>query len=216
MIDHHEMGEMFADAYIIPGAASAAEAFFDVIEVLLEEKSINLTKELAYALYAATSSDTGCFAYSNASAKTHALASLLINTGIDTADINHRLFNSKSPEQIRAEGYVATVIKTAFDGKIGYATLTQADLKRLGLELEHFDTAIDVVRTLRGIEVALFVKETEEGVFKASMRSTGANVASVCVKHGGGGHIRAAGCSVKAENIDAVAKELTGEIAKII
>lgn len=216
MIDHHEMGEMFADGYIIPGAASAAEAFFDVIEVLISEKSIELTEKLAYALYAATSSDTGCFAYSNASARTHALAARLISIGIDTADINHRLFNSKSPEQIRAEGYVATVIKTAAGGRIGYATLTQRNLAELGLELEHFDTAIDVVRTLRGIEVALFLKEIEDGVFKASMRSTGLNVAEICAKHGGGGHVRAAGCTVKGDDIDAVAKELTEEITKSI
>ena len=216
MIDHHEMGEMIADAYIIPGAASASEALFDVIEVLIDEKSIVLNKQLAYAIYAATSSDTGCFAYSNASAKTHALAAKLISVGIDTADINHRLFNSKSPEQIRAEGYVATVIKTAAAGRIGYATLTLKDLERLGLTLEHFDTAIDVVRTLRGIEVALFLKETEEGVFKASMRSTGLNVAEICAGHGGGGHIRAAGCTLKGDDINSVAKELTEEIAKII
>ena len=134
MIDHHEMGEMFADGYIIPGAASASEAFFDVIEVLLAEKSIVLDEVLAYALYAATSSDTGCFAYSNATAKTHALAARLISVGIDAADINHRLFNSKSPEQIKAEGYVATVIKTAANGRIAYATLTAKELSRLGLK----------------------------------------------------------------------------------
>ncbi len=216
MIDHHEMGEQFADGYIVPGAASASEALFDIIEVLLRERRIVLTAELAYALYAATSSDTGCFAYSNASAKTHALASKLIATGIDAADINHRLFNSKSPEQIKAEGYVASAIRTTVAGKIGFVTLTIEDMKRLGLELEHFDTAIDVVRTLRGTEVALFLKEIEPGVFKASMRSTGANVAALCTRFGGGGHIRAAGCSLRAENIETAAGELLREIAKII
>ena len=216
MIDHHEMGEQFADGYIVPGAASASEALFDVIEVLLREKRIALTNELAFALYAATSSDTGCFAYSNASAKTHALAARLIATGIDTADINHRLFNSKSPEQIRAEGYVASVIKTTAGGRIGYATLTVKDMADIGLSLEHFDTAIDVVRTLRGIEVALFLKEIEPGVFKASMRSTGANVAELCSRFGGGGHIRAAGCAISATDIESAANILTQEIAKII
>jgi phosphoesterase RecJ-like protein len=216
MIDHHEMGEQFADGYIIPGAASASEALFDIIEVLLREKRIVLTAELAYALYAATSSDTGCFAYSNTSAKTHALAAKLISLGIDTADINHRLFNSKSPEQIKAEGYVASVMRTSAAGKIGYATLTQEDIGKLGLGLEHFDTAIDVVRALRGIEVAFFLKEIEPGVFKASMRSTGANVAALCTRYGGGGHIRAAGCSIRAENAETAARMLLSDIAKII
>ena len=216
MIDHHEIGIQFADGYIIPGAASASEALFDVVEVLVRDKRIKLTKELAYALYAATSSDTGCFAYSNATARTHALASKLIATGIDTADINHRLFNSKSPEQIKAEGYIASVIKTAENGKIGYATLTLGEMQKLGLFLEHFETAIDVVRTLRGIEVALLIKEIEAGSFKASMRSTGANVAQIASKFGGGGHVRAAGFSISVSSIEEALNIIIPEIEKVI
>jgi phosphoesterase RecJ-like protein len=215
MIDHHEMGEQFADGYIVPGAASASEALFDVIEVLLRERRILLTKELAFALYAATSSDTGCFAYSNASAKTHALAARLIATGIDTADINHRLFNSKSPEQIRAEGFVASKIQTALDGRVAYATLALDEIARLGLKSEYFETAIDIVRSLRGVEVAFIVKETEKGKYKGSLRSVGANVAEVAANFGGGGHIRAAGCSVTAESIEEAATLLLNEINKI-
>ena len=215
MIDHHEMGEQFADGFIIPGAASAAEALFKIADVLINEGSIKLTRELAYAVYAATSSDTGCFAFSNASADTHALASRLIAVGIDTADINHRLFNSKSPEQIRAEGYIASIIKTELSGRIGFASLTQADL-RLGLEMEHFDTAIDVVRTLRGIDVALMIKENEPGTYKASMRSTGTNVAAICAQFGGGGHIRAAGCSLKAQSVDEACYTVLKEIKRAL
>lgn len=216
MIDHHEMGTQYADGYIVKGAASASEALFDVVEVLMNEGRVKLTDKLAYALYAATSSDTGCFAYSNASARTHALAAKLISVGIDTADINHRLFNSKSPEQIKAEGYVASVIRTAEGGRIGYATVTEKDIRSLGLMLEHFETAIDVVRTLRGIEVALMLKEVEPGAYKASMRSTGANVAEICARFGGGGHVRAAGCTLRGGTIEDAAALMISELRKII
>ena len=81
MIDHHAVGEQFADGYIDPEASSAAEALADIISELSAMNRINLTDKLAYALYAAVSSDTGCFAYSNASTKTHRLAAMLIEKG---------------------------------------------------------------------------------------------------------------------------------------
>lgn len=202
MIDHHKVGEQFADGYIIPEASSAAEALLDVAIELERMEKIKINEPLAYALYAAISSDTGCFAYSNATPKTHRYAAMLMEFGIDSADINHRLFNSKSKEQIRAEGFISSRIETDRCGKIAYATLTIEDMSRLSLNAEHFDTAIDVVRALLGCEIAFIVKETEPKKYKVSLRSTGANVAEIAAKFGGGGHIRAAGCSITSDNIE--------------
>jgi phosphoesterase RecJ-like protein len=87
MIDHHAVGEPFADGYIIPEASSAAEALYDVALVLESMGKIKINEALAYALYTAISSDTGCFAYSNAKPKTHRVAARLMELNIDTADI---------------------------------------------------------------------------------------------------------------------------------
>lgn len=212
MIDHHEVGEQFADGYIIPEASSAAEALLDVVTELEKMGKIKMNEPLAYALYTAISSDTGCFAYSNATPKTHRCAAMLMEYGIDTADINHRLFNSKSKEQIKAEGFIASKIETEEDGRIAYATLTLQEMDELSLSSEHFDTSIDVVRSVIGCEIAFIVKETEQKKHKISLRSTGANVAEIAKKFGGGGHIRAAGCSIASDNIaeakDIILKEL--------
>ena len=214
MIDHHQIGEPFADGYIVPEASSAAEALFDVAEELIAMGKVALDLPLAYALFAAVSSDTGCFAYSNASAKTHRLAANLIEVGIDAADINRRLFSSKSNEQLRAEGFIASKLETDRTGRIAFATLSFDQLNALGLKEEHFETAIDVVRAVRGAEIAVFIRQTDCNKYKASLRSNGKNVAKIAERFGGGGHIRAAGCSLCAESIESAKTSILSELEK--
>ncbi len=216
MIDHHKIGEMFADGYILGDASSAAEVLLDIIDELILMGKIALTKEIAEPLYAAICSDTGGFRFSSATAKTFRAAARLIETGIDHADISHRLFFSKSAEQIRAEGFIAGKIELFADGKIASATHTKADRDTLKVKAEDFDCAIDVVRSICGVQIALILREEDDGKFKASLRSVGANVAEIAKAFGGGGHIRAAGCSPEADNIDEAKDKLINELLKII
>jgi len=216
MIDHHAVGEQYADGYIAPEASSAAEALFDIALELSDMKKIEMTKPLAYALYTAMSSDTGCFAYSNATPKTHRYAAVLIEHGIDSADINQRLFHSKTKEQIKAEGYISSKLRVALDGRISYATLSYKEQKSLSLDAEHFDTAIDVARSVWGAEIAFVIKETEPGKYKVSLRSTGADVSKIAAKFGGGGHVRAAGCSPEAKSIKEACEIIISEASSIL
>ncbi len=216
MIDHHAVGKPFADYYIFPDASSAGETLFDVIDELILMKKLTLTPKIAYPLYAAISSDTGGFIYSSTTAKTYRRAAALVETGIDFADINHKLFNSKSESQLRAEGFIASKLATAADGRVAYATLTRAEREALGVSSEHFETAIDVIRSLLGAEIALFVKENDDGTIRASLRSTGADVARVASLFSGGGHIRASGCSPVADSAEEAAEMIITEIKKIL
>ncbi len=214
MIDHHEVGAPFADNFIIGGASSAGEVVMLVVEELVKMGKIELDANLAYPLYAAISSDTGCFRYSNASPETLRRGATLIETGIDSADINHRLFNSKTPRQIRAEGFIAERINTEFGDKVAYATVTRRERENLGVLMEHLETAIDVVRSVAFVEISFVIKETDKGEFKASLRSTEHDVAAICAKFGGGGHIKAAGCTVPAKSIDEAARRVLREIGR--
>ena len=215
MIDHHEVGVPFADNFIVSGASSAGEVVMLVIEELVKMGKMELDSKLAYPLYAAISSDTGCFRYSNTTPETLRRGATLIETGIDSEDINHRLFNSKTPRQIRAEAYVAERIKTEFSARVAYATVTKREREKLGVLMEHLETAIDVVRSVEFVEISFVVKETDSGEYKASLRSTSADVARICARFGGGGHIKAAGCTVPAKSIDEAARKLVAEIGKI-
>ncbi len=214
-IDHHAVSTPFADNYTAEGASSAAEALMDVLDVLTERGLITPTKELAEALYTAISSDTGCFAFANATARTHTRAAALLSYGIDSAGINHKLFHTKSRGQISAEGFVGSSLCTAYGERVAYATVTDADIEKLSLSREDFETAVDVVRSLRGCEVAFVVKEVGESTYKISLRSTGPNVAAIAARFGGGGHILAAGCSVTAECAEDAARIILEELKAI-
>lgn len=202
VIDHHASNTPFADHYTAPEASSAAEALMDVIEILESDGLMSLSLDIATPLYGAISSDTGCFCYSNASSKTHIRAARLLSLGVNAADVNHRLFNTKTKSRLRADGYIAENLMTASDGRIAYATLTYDRMAELSLTSEDFECAIDVIRSLEGAEVAMFLRQIGEGEYKASLRSVGKNVADIAARFGGGGHIRAAGCSVKADSIE--------------
>lgn len=215
-IDHHAVNTPYCDNYTISHASSAGEVLFGIIQELEGMGAARLTPDIAERIYAAIVCDTGGFAYSNTGKNTHLAAAELVETGIDHADLTKRLLQSRSAAQIRAEGYVALNMKTSAEGRISYALLSRAERQSLGLAFSDFETAIDVVRTLRGSEISFVLKETDQGEFKSSLRSVGANVASVAALHGGGGHIRAAGCAVKADSLDEAEKILLSELSELL
>ncbi len=217
MIDHHERGEAYADHYVRPEAAAAGEIVYELAVRMLERGLLtSLGIDLASALYASISSDTGCFKFSNTTEKTHRIAAHLLSLGVDAAEINRRLFDVKSIGQLTAESYVGSHVSLHPSGRIAWTVITHALRNSLGLLDEDFETAIDVVRSLEGVEVAIAVKESPDGKFKVSLRSTGLDVAAIAASLGGGGHVRAAGCSLYAPTGDAAAAAVVGMIAEAI
>jgi phosphoesterase RecJ-like protein len=215
-IDHHEVSFPFSDNLTVGGKSSAGEVVYLVARELCRRGLIELSRDIAESIYAAISSDTGGFMFSNADAETYRVASELISLGVDHAEINHRLFFSKSLSTIRAEGLVADKLKTAAGGKICYATISRAEREKFEIDFSDIECATDVVRSLRGAEISFIVKENDKGEYKASLRSTGADVASVAKLHRGGGHIRAAGCTVDAESPERAAELLLCDLEKLV
>jgi phosphoesterase RecJ-like protein len=142
-------------------------------------------------------------------------AASLIEMGVDFSAINHKLFFAKSIEEIKAEGIVANSIKTAYEGKVAYAEITLSDAEAAG-GMAGFECAVDIVRSLRGVSVAFVVKEKARGVYKISLRSTGADVAFISKRFGGGGHTRAAGCTVEAESCEAVSGIILDALRNVV
>ena len=104
------------------------------------------------------------------------------------------------------------IIKTEH---LTYSYVTEAELSENGLQLADLDTGIDGVRSLIGVEIALFLKEVRPGEFKISLRSTGADVSLIAKEFGGGGHVRAAGCTVSGTTADDAISAILFEIEKI-
>ncbi len=217
MIDHHSSGTIFADNYVCANACATGEIIFDIAKELEKKGYIEgFTPLMINTLYASISSDSGCFKYSTVTPHTHLVAAELLNMGADASEINRLLFDCKSEEILKAEGFALTKMKSFFGGKLNLVCVTKKERDELGLELEFFETIIDVVRSLDGVEIAVAIKELDDGTYKASMRSVEKDVASLCVKLGGGGHMRAAGCTIYASSEQEAVDIVVSEVKRIL
>ena len=195
-IDHHITNTMFGDAnYVVPHASATGEVLFDVLEAL----GVELTQEIARYLYIALCSDTGCFAYSNASSKTFSIASKLVKKDIDHAEIARLLFNCVDikSELIKAE--LVKSVNSYCDGKIRTVSVTREMAEKFGIDVEDVQGLVDIPRRFRGTEIAVALKEKEDTI-RISLRAVGnIDVAKVAMQFGGGGHTKAAGCGIDKE-----------------
>jgi len=198
MIDHHGTGTPYADHLIVPEAAACGEVIFDLIAA----SGVEVPPRTAELLYAAISSDTGCFRYSNVKESTHLHAAALVAKGIDTAEINRKLFESRSYQGLKAEKAGFDRLRFFEDGKIAIITFPYALQKELDVREEHLGTLIDVARCIAGVEIAAAIRETATGDFRVSLRAnTHFDVAAVAARFGGGGHVRAAGATLVADSM---------------
>lgn len=203
MIDHHGKGMPYADNYVSPGASSCGEVLCGVIDRLYEESGIYMPLRVSELIYTAVSSDTGCFRYNNVYPSTHILAARLIESGVDGADINHKLFGIKTLKQMQVEHAGFERMNFYSGGRIAIITFPY-DLKaQYGATDENLETLVDVARCVKGVEVAAVIKQpTQENKFRVSMRSScDFDVSEICAHYGGGGHVRAAGCTLSSDSI---------------
>ena len=217
MIDHHAKGEPYADYYVASDASAAGEIVFDISREMLKRGVVDkIPPKMDFCLYAAISSDTGCFKYSNVTPKTHICSAELLNPGIDTAEINRLLFDSKSMEVLAVEKAGLDTLKMFHNGKIAVVFFTYQMKQKLGVLDEHLETLIDVARSVEGVDVAVAIRQPgPDKTFRVSTRSSNAvDVSAVCAYFGGGGHVRAAGCTIVADCIDHVADLVVTEVEK--
>jgi phosphoesterase RecJ-like protein len=137
------------------------------------------------------------------------IAAELIGRGVPSADINHKLFGIKTLKQMQVEHAGFERMNFYCGGRMAVITFPYDLKKQYGADDEALETLIDVARCVKGVEIAAVVKQpTEENRFRVSMRSSSDfDVSEICALYGGGGHMRAAGCSVNADSI--LAAEIT-------
>ncbi len=215
MIDHHARGEAYADGWIKGGCSATGEMIYELSRELVRMGRLKeIPRGVDRLLYAAISSDTGCFRYSNVSPDTHRAAAELIKSAaqgeFDPAEINHLLFEVKSEKLLLAEKLGFERLQMHAHGKIGVVTFPLSLKQAHGLLDEHLETLVDIPRALAGVEIAMAIRQTDQDIYRVSTRSCGeADVAALCATFGGGGHVKAAGCTVTCDDgIDAVAEML--------
>ncbi len=205
-IDHHEKNTITSEKLYLDSTASAAgEIVYKIICELdgISNESI-FDEKIASSVFGAISSDTGCFKYGNTTPETHRIAASLIEMNADSRDINYRLFDLKSPVQIAVESLAYKNIEFYENCKISFIYLSADALKSVGANASDTETVSQLGRGIEGVQIAAFMRDKSDGEYKVSVRcNSEADVSLLCASLGiGGGHKKAAGCTIFASSPD--------------
>lgn len=209
VIDHHATHRDYAEmAFVEPESAAACELVYEVVKELGAE----IDGTLAGCLYTGIATDTGCFKFTNVTPRTHIITAELIEKGADFAQINYALFIEKTRGRILLEQKALNSVKFFADGKIAVLTVPLALVNSIpDIDEDDIGALSSIPREISGVEVGICVKERKEGVFKASLRtSVRVDAAEIAQRFGGGGHARAAGCTINEKTLEKSAEAIVG------
>jgi bifunctional oligoribonuclease and PAP phosphatase NrnA len=196
-VDHHHDNTRFGSVNLVDvEASSTAEIVFELAGVL----GVDLTPEIASALYVGLVTDTGKFMYENTDERSHRMAAALLEAGVMVNDIYRRLYEHAPIEKLKLLAVALEKIETYDEGRLALTYIAASDYEATGATDVLTEGVIDHVRTIDGTLVAATVRDLAPGARsarKVSLRSTDGtvDVSEVARKQGGGGHQRAAGFS---------------------
>lgn len=199
-IDHHVTNTGFCmENHVIPDASSTCEVLYDLME---NEK---ISGDCAIALYTGLVTDTGVFQYSCTTPHTMRVAASLMEKGIPFSEIVEQAFYRKTYAQNQLMGRTLMESIMLLEGRCIVGIVRQKEMDFYGLTPADMDGIVNQLRNTEGVEVAIFLYELEPQKFKVSMRSASkVDVSMVAGMFGGGGHIRAAGCTMNGSPFDVV------------
>ena len=213
-IDHHAMGKDFAAKQLVdPTAAACGEIVYEIVTQLG-----TMNEKTADCLYAAISSDTGSFRYQNTTPRTHEIAADLIRVGCHHSEIDHQLFESHSPAEIKAMRLVWEKVQLLRDGKLAVVAITNEDKQKEGISDPDTGIMNSMPREIMGVELGVVLKQSSKHPeeYKVSLRSCDrVNANEICALLGGGGHARAAGASVHAQSVEDATAQVLAAINEV-
>lgn len=193
-LDHHRTNNSFAELnYIDEYAAATGEIIYDLIKIM----GVEIDVEMAEAIYTAITTDTGNFQYTNTTKTTHLITADLFDIGIDLEKISVEVYQNIRHEKLKITNEVINTIEMLYNGKADIAYVTQEMLKKTGALMEETEGIIETLRNISGVEISAFMKESKPNEIKASLRAkTYGDVSAIAQSFGGGGHKKAAGCTL--------------------
>ena len=209
-IDHHSSASTFTPHELVDSSAAACG---EIIYDLLMAMGCQMTKEMAWRLYIAISTDTGCFRYVNTTANTYRVAAACAETGADLYPITQELFDTTSISELKLQNWMVDHAVFLCGGKAAVCAIPR--------ELEESVSAEDLegisgfLRSIEGVKISATIRQTETGS-KLSVRAIpGFDAAAVCKKFGGGGHKGAAGASL-ALSLEEALKVATEALREVV
>ena len=211
-IDHHISNDKFGDYLLVDHSASSTG---EIIYRFLDALETSLTEDIATNIYAAIMTDTGSFRYSNTTSDTFKVAAELVEKGADCRLIAELIYETKPLPQIRLLGMALDTLEFCEQGEIGSVVVTQKMMRDVGALIEHTEGIIDLVRSVKGVEIAIFYCEMAVNHFKVSLRSKREiDVARIASEFGGGGHVNAAACRITGD-IENIKKRLIDAVLTV-
>ena len=199
-IDHHLSNDLYGDVNLVnTKASSVGEIIYEILKLM----NIELDSNIASCIYTSIVSDTGGFKHSNTTSITHFIASELVSKGIEFNKIHRQLFENKKFARVKLLGKIIDSMYLIHNNQVCIMKLSKNMLDDLGIESSDTSDIISLGIDIDTVEVAALIKETCEG-FKISLRSKNkVDVRKIAESFGGGGHIRAAGLTLKQSFNDA-------------
>lgn len=200
-IDHHATNPRYgALNFVVDGAGSTSE----LIAQMLLEGGQRVTKEIADCLYTGIATDTGQFSFDYTRPESLRAAARLMECGAAFEDICARVFRRRTLSKTALIGAALSSLRLYEGGKIAMLNVPQQMLNKAGATPDECENVVNYAVEIEGVEIGILLRETRDGDWKVSLRSSGrANVAEIARQFGGGGHVKAAGCTLHGSFEDA-------------
>ena len=192
-IDHHGSNTMYADYnYVDPVAPACSQ----ILIIVLTSMGIEINKDIGECLLAGIITDTGGFKYEGVTTETFEFVANLLRIGVNVSEIYKKVLQVKTRAHFELTKIAIDRMEFFEDGKIAFTYITLKDIEDTKAEAGDHEGLVEIGRDLEGVEVSILLRETEKG-YKASLRSKEyVNVSEICSIFSGGGHQRAAGCTI--------------------
>lgn len=211
-IDHHGTNTMYGDYnYVNPDAPACAQ----ILIVVLGHFGIEITKEIGTCILAGIITDTGGFKYQGVTAETFEFVAWLLNKGVNVSKLYHDILQMRTKANFELNRLASNRIEFLENGKIAYTYITMEDEQKVHSENGDHEGIVEIGRDVEGVEVSIFIRETEKGC-KISLRSNEyVNVSDACLVFNGGGHIRAAGCTIQG-TVEQSKEKIVKEVVRLL
>lgn len=211
-IDHHSTNTMFGDLnYVSPDAPACAQVLLGILEYF----NVEVTKDIGTCILTGIITDTGGFKYSGVTSETFQFVAGLMEKGINVSKVYRKVLQTKTRANFELTRLAADRLEFFEDGKVAFTYITKEDEEKVNAGSGDHEGIVETGRDIEGVEVSIFIRETEKGC-KVSMRSNEyVNVSDVCLLLGGGGHIHAAGVSMQC-SIEQAKEKILRQIKAVI
>lgn len=213
VIDHHASNTMYGDLnFVNPDSPACCQILINIIEYL----GVEIDQELGTCILTGIITDTGGFQYQSTRPETFEFAAELLKKGVNVSDIYKKTMNTKSKVNFELRKRAFDRMEFFENNKIAFTYITKQDEEELNAIQDDHEGIVDEGRAIEGVEVSIFVRETDTG-YRLSLRSNEyVNVSDACMIFGGGGHMHAAGCNIVAQNIEQVKEKIINQIKTYI